>query len=841
MPRGPMTAQGTQNEVSLAGINMVLAAGTWRVSEAPRFGEKISTGSFRYADFNQFESAHALSSLVGGYGLRRYSDVPDPADPKVQSCYDETDDCDCRFGPAILAPQRLLEDTGLDGPVVWVGEVTPILGALQGQTQFVAIGGTKVSIRGATGLWNLTTITLPATVRKGAVGTFNGQIIIGFGADALAIYTNDLSTTTPVLDLFGVPIYIYAFTSDRAATYAAGGTSSATANQIIASTNGVSDYDTAHPNICSSSDGAITGLNPGGGLALLYIGREHELGEIDNNGIYRTLVPFDSYLPTNCSPMRWGQGGVGGGEQKGSVRIFFSRDHSLWAYTPSSDSAGSIEDMSVWGKQGFRPQIIKGITTAIQGTARWLYHAITRLTGNLSSVPSPFRIGVPNLVSNPSFEIDLAGWSVLGAGTSALRVTPDAADGIASLQLTFDGTTSFYGLQTSVTGLIPGTQYTLSGFIKRTAGVGGITVDVEEPGIIDTPGLAVSSGSGTPGWQRFSEVFTYPSGGSGTALVRCFGHTNPAGTVQFDGIQLERSANELDSYLLAVDVNTGVVHPVGSLGNVQADAMGVTSLFGTNPLLFVGSGADLLKIILPLDGENPVDDSAMLYQLSGTLTMPDIDLGFPDEDKIGLFFRVVGTAEGSDGFEGLQAGDHAIDVEISFDGGPYQMVGTASTSPMVEFEIPTFPTFKRAKPRFTLRTNDPTTTPQLLGFSMRVSLNSKLYRIWEFDALVPFDVYPTGAQSLDNPQTIIDAFWRARRAGTPVLFEDRWQFVYKVRILQMAETEIAEESLNTKEERMSFRLLEVSGPVAGPYDLAYGDPRTIYGGPIPNSTYGLQE
>lgn len=678
MPRGPITAQGTQNEVSLAGINMVLAAGTWRVSEAPRFGEKISTGSFRYADFNQFESAHALSSFVGGYGLRRYSDVPDPTDPKVQSCYDETDDVDARFGPAILAPQRLLEDTGLDGPVVWVGEVTPILGALQGQTQFVAIGGTKVSIRGATGLWSLTTITLPATVRKGAVGTFNGQIIIGFGADALAIYTNDLSTTTPVLDLFGVPIYIYAFTSDRAATYAAGGTSSATANQIIASTNGVSDYDTAHPNICSSSDGAITGLNPGGGLALLYIGREHELGEIDNNGVYRTLVPFDSYLPTNCQPMRWGQGGVGGGEQKGSVRIFFSRDHSLWAYTPSSDSAGSIEDMSVWGKQGFRPKNLKGITTAIQGTARWLYHTI----------------------------------------------------------------------------------------INSTTG---------------------------------------------------------------------------NSYLLAVDVNTGVVHPVGSLGPVQADAMGVTSLFGTNPLLFVGSGADLLKIILPLDGENPVDDSAILYQLSGTLTMPDIDLGFPDEDKIGLFFRVVGTAEGSDGFEGLQAGDHAIDVEISFDGGPYQMVGTASTSPMVEFEIPTFPTFKRAKPRFTLRTNDPTTTPQLLGFSMRVSLNSKLYRIWEFDALVPFDVYPTGAQSLDNPQTVIDAFWHARRAGTPVLFEDRWQFVYKVRILQVAETEIAEESLNTKEERMSFRLLEVSGPVAGPYDLAYGDPRTIYGGPIPNSTYGLQE
>lgn len=676
MPRGPSTSVGNQNEVGIDGVNLILVDGTWKVSEAPRFGEKISTGSLRYADFNTFESAHAVASFVGGYGLRRYSDVPNSDDPVIQTCEDEVNDCDCRFGPVILAPQRLLEDTGLDGQLIWMGEFTPAAGSLAGQTQFIAVGGTKVAIRGNTGLWSLTTIALPATAKKGAVGVFNGILTLGFGADAQAVFSDDLSTTTPILNLDNLPLYAYAFTADRAATYVAGGLAVGDANHILASTNGKTDYDTDNAVICSTSEGAITSLAPGGGLALLYVGRVHELGEVDNNGVYRSLLPFDSALDSNAQPMRWALGGVGQGEQRGPVRLFLSRDRSFWAYKPSSDSAGDAQNVSVWAKQGFRPQDIRGITTAIQGTARWLYHTI---------------------------------------------------------------------------------------------------------------------------------------------------HNDESG----------------NSYLLAMDANTGAVHPIGSLGAVLADAMGVTSLFGTRPNLFVGSGADVLKILLPLDGENPIDDTQTVYQLSGTFTMPDIDLGFPDEDKIGLFFRVVGTAEQEGLADGLQPGDHSIDVELSFDGGPYQFIGTASTSPSVEMFITGTPAFKRVKPRFTLRTNQPLVTPQLLGFSMRVSLNAKLYRIWEFEVKVPADVYPTGGQILDNPQTLIDYFWFVRRRGTPITFSDRWNFDYNVRILNFAEQEIATEPLNTPETRLAFRLLEVAGPTGAPYHLAYGDPRTIYGGPMPNSTYGL--
>lgn len=676
MPRGPVPSVGSPAQVSVNGATLNLIPGTWKVAKADRFGQKISTGALRYQDFNPFESAHSVASLTGGYGLRRYSDVASPDDPVVQTMYDEADDVDCRWGPPILAPQRLSEDTGLDGTVVWMGDITPAAGALEGQTQFVAIGGTKLAHRHTDGSWHVHPLTFPATVRRGAVGIFNGQIIVGFGDAAQAVYTNDLDTITPIQSLLGDPLYVWAFTADRSATYAAGGVDTAKSNQIISSTNGVSDYDTDNALVCSGADGAITSLVPGGGLGLLYVGREHELGSVDNNGIYRVLQPFDSRLATNGQPMRWGLGGVGEGEQRGTVRIFLSRDHSLWAYSPSSDSAGSIQDLSVWGKQGMRPKNIRGITTSMQGTARWFYHVIRNVkTGN--------------------------------------------------------------------------------------------------------------------------------------------------------------------SYLLALDAHTGTPHPIGSLGAVTSNAMGVTSLFGDNPILFVGTDTDVVKLTLPLDGENPLDDDAIFYQLSGTLTLPDIELGFPDEDKINLFFRVVGTAEQAGLNDGLQPGDHSIDVELSFDGGPYVAIGTASVSPVVEFRIPNFPASKRAKPRFRLRTNDPRTTPQLLGFSYRVSLNPKVYRIWDFDVAVPSPAGPTGAISLDNPQTQIDAFWKALRAGTPVDFTDRWQFGYVVRILDFGETEIAEESLNTIETRLHFTLLEVYGPTTAPYHLAWGDPKTIWGGPYPNSTWGL--
>lgn len=152
----------------------------------------------------------------------------------------------------------------------------------------------------------------------------------------------------------------------------------------------------------------------------------------------------------------------------------------------------------------------------------------------------------PNLVQNPSFEDDLPDWAAFGTGTSFVQ-DPDRAEGQACLLLTFSGGGATYGVTQTVSGLIPGKTYRLSGWIKRTAAVGRVMIDVFETAVIDTSGISIASAAGTLGsaWQRFGELFTYPAGGSGTVAVRCWADTTPVGTARFDDIHLERTDDNI--------------------------------------------------------------------------------------------------------------------------------------------------------------------------------------------------------------------------------------------------------------------------------------------------------
>lgn len=176
---------------------------------------------------------------------------------------------------------------------------------------------------------------------------------------------------------------------------------------------------------------------------------------------------------------------------------------------------------------------------------------------------------ITNRITNPSFEINTTGWTAFGTGTSALRNATDGVFGSSCLELIFDGASSFYGVTMSVSGLTPGASYVISGYIKRVAGVGNINIDVAEGVIIDTGGIVVVSGTGTgSSWQRFSEVFTYPGGGSGTVSIRLFGDGSPVGSVRFDAIQLE-AGSVVTSYIDGAQTGaawTGTAHASTSTG-----------------------------------------------------------------------------------------------------------------------------------------------------------------------------------------------------------------------------------------------------------------------------------
>ena len=54
---GPFPLIGKAGTVSLATYPLMVVKGTYVDTEAQRFGDKISIGDIRYADFNPYETA----------------------------------------------------------------------------------------------------------------------------------------------------------------------------------------------------------------------------------------------------------------------------------------------------------------------------------------------------------------------------------------------------------------------------------------------------------------------------------------------------------------------------------------------------------------------------------------------------------------------------------------------------------------------------------------------------------------------------------------------------------------------------------------------------------------
>ncbi len=636
----PQPQVGKEGDVVLGGLPITVVPGSWKVEEPQRFGEKLSIGPLKYADFNPFESAQSFSNLSGGYGLRCYSDL-DSAE-KAQTMYRESSNVDCRFGHAILSAKQTVETFNIapTTPPLWIGEFTPSAPhPLAGQRQLVMVTQREIYTRDAVGLWTKAALTFAQDAVAEAIGVFGSYLIIGFGAAAVGICTTDLATSTPTRLSGGAGnVYVWAFTSDRSSAYIAGGLTPADSYKVYPSLDG-REYAAASVVVCGSSDSAITELAPGGGVAILFVGKTTELAEIDNEGVYRVLVPFDTRLDANCKRMRWWLG-ASGDEQRGPVILVFPRDRSVWAYEPSSESVGKAENIAPWAQPNLRPPTVRGPITALHGTARWLYFVVT-------------------------------------------------SDG--------------------------------------------------------------------------------------------------------------------HSWVVARDARTGASHPFLDLGaSANCQVLGLSSLFGGNPLLFAGVGNGVVSMILPLDGELPLDDEVYQYASEGTLDLPDIDLGFPDEDKVVLGIRIVG--------DNLVAGSRYIRVYASYDGEDYIPIGIAeSNSTEIVFDPDSDVTvMKRLRLRLKFYTQVPLQTPQLQGISVRMSLNTKIYRQWSFLGAVPGGASPLRTQLIENPQRKIADLWTARRAGAAIPFVDRWNDVYHVRILKLGEREVFRDTDRVAETQLEIVLLEAS-------------------------------
>src|SRR5215831_3626373 len=370
----PNVQPGQEEEIIIDKLPMQLVPGKYVVQEADRFGEKVTQGDLKYADFNPFESAQATSTLISGAGLQRYTDVLDPS--TVTTYYKETSNVSCVEMPATLSPEMLQQSVpGLAGTLVYIADV--MLTGISG-LQTIGLGANGIWTRATSGAWTLA-VTLPAAPLQNAISVFRGVLIIGYGSAHTAQWTSDLSTLHDVTGNSSAtagpdtgPIYIYAATSDHATSYVAGANTQ-DPTIILASLAPGNNYQTP----TATGTGPIVSLAPGGGIALVYVGKLTELGELDQQGLYRTLVPFDGLYDGNCQPLRWYLSS-GADAQRGPTVLVFPRGHGLWLYAPSTITAGDSYNISPWSQPWLRPPNARGKISAIQGSSRWLYFAVTR-------------------------------------------------------------------------------------------------------------------------------------------------------------------------------------------------------------------------------------------------------------------------------------------------------------------------------------------------------------------------------------------------------------------------------------------------------------------------------
>src|SRR5262245_11638813 len=118
----PNPTPGQPNQVVIDNMPFQVVPGKYGVEEADRLGEQDGQGSLTESDVNPFENAWAVSSLIGGAGLRRYSDAGENVD-QYRTLYTESNNVNCCFSPIVLGPQVLLNTLpGATAPAVWMGE-----------------------------------------------------------------------------------------------------------------------------------------------------------------------------------------------------------------------------------------------------------------------------------------------------------------------------------------------------------------------------------------------------------------------------------------------------------------------------------------------------------------------------------------------------------------------------------------------------------------------------------------------------------------------------------------------------------------------------------------------
>lgn len=121
-----------------------------------------------------------------------------------------------------------------------------------------------------------------------------------------------------------------------------------------------------------------------------------------------------------------------------------------------------------------------------------------------------------------------------------------------------------------------------------------------------------------------------------------------------------------------------VWHPLADLGAVECRALHLSGLF-TNPRLYYGQGYNVGYIILPRNGEDPVQDANCRYEMTGSLYYSAHNWFAPTTPKVWKSIEI--------GADGLAIARY-LDVYYRIDGDVWKLAGRADRSPRDVIALP---------------------------------------------------------------------------------------------------------------------------------------------------------
>lgn len=257
------------------------------------------------------------------------------------------------------------------------------------------------------------------------------------------------------------------------------------------------------------------------------------------------------------------------------------------------------------------------VASALGGRALTKSGAVRELGSKFGASSAVTFDTTTNLVPNPSFEVNTAGWIPFGGGASIARVAGGIAAGAWSCEVTASAATEGVQSSSPITGIVGATAYTMSVHLVVPVGK-SVQVQWNE---YDSGGgyLGVSHSSVVGGAVGMQRVAITATTNASCAMIALFAYTVGAGAVfSVDGWQLEAASAATaycDGALGSGQAWTGTAHQSPSTrtaGRVQARSAGCdsmrgsvamwwrpawgTSIAGDRPLLRWGDGDAYLDV-----------------------------------------------------------------------------------------------------------------------------------------------------------------------------------------------------------------------------------------------------